>query len=177
MRLFVGLELPKEIKNELFKIQKSIPNNLVKVKWVAKKNLHLTLKFLGEIDKEEIEEIKNRLNKIKFKPFEVKLTKFGFFSNSGNVRVLFAELFPKKNIINLQQKIDGELLSLFKNDQKFNPNLTLGRVKAVKKKNEFLACLEKTKIKPLSFSVKEFYLIESKLTKEGPQYKPLFLYS
>ena len=49
MRLYVGVELPKNIKDELFDIKKNFNGRLAKVNWIAKKNLHLTLKFLGEV--------------------------------------------------------------------------------------------------------------------------------
>lgn len=173
MRLFIGLVLPKEIKDELFAVQKNIPNNLAKINWVAKKRLHLTMKFLGNVDRDKLKEIEDILRNIKFKPFNVNLTKFGFFPNVGNPKILWTSLFPEKKIIKLQQKIDGELLSLFKSDQKFNPHLTLGRIKFIKKKKEFLDCLKKIRIEPKIFTIKNFYLIESKLTREGPCYSIL----
>jgi len=163
MRLFIGLVLPKEIKDELFTVQKKIPNKLAKINWMAKKRLHLTMKFLGNIDRDKLKEIEDRLGNIKFKPFKVNLTKIGFFPNVENIRILWAGLSPERDIIKLQQKIDGELLSLFKSDQTFNPHLTLGRIKLIKKKKEFLDCLNKIKIESKIFTIKNFSLIESKL--------------
>ena len=165
MRLFIGLVLPKEIKDELFTVQKNIPNNLAKINWIAKKRLHLTMKFLGNVDRNKLKEIEDTLRNIKFKPFKINLAKFGFFPNIENIRIPWVGLFPEKEIIKLQQKIDGELLPLFKSDQTFNPHLTLGRIKFIKRKKEFLDCLDKIRIEPKSFTVKNFYLIESKLTK------------
>ena len=67
MRVFISVDLPKEGRDELYRIQKLINPSLAKIKWVPKKNIHLTLKFIGEV--ESIDEIHERLSKIKFNPF------------------------------------------------------------------------------------------------------------
>jgi len=170
MRLFIAIDLPKEIKDELYNIQKNLNKGFAKIKWVSKKNLHLTLKFLGETEV-DIDEIDEKLQKIKFDKFNLELDKFGFFSNNDKVNVLWVGVKPKENLINLQQEVDSELFGLFKKDQRFTPHLTLGRVKFVKKEKEFFDCLENVSVKPLKFEVKGFGLFESKLTKDGSQYR------
>lgn len=171
MRLFVAIELPAEIKDELFKIRKLIPSKLAKIKWVSKKNLHLTLKFIGETDV-KVSEITEKLSKIKFKPIKTSLFEFGAFPiiSSDLVRVLWVNLKPSDELINLQQEVDSELFSLFKKDQKFSPHLTLGRVKLIKKKEDFLKGLKEIKVKPIEFEINEFKLMQSKLNKEGSIY-------
>ncbi len=167
MRLFVAAELPQEIKNELYALQKSFSPNLAKIKWVSKKNLHLSLKFLGEVDSEDLEKIKVRLNSIKFEQFSVSLSDLETFNNS---KILWHGISPKDKVIKLQQKIDEELLDIFNSDQKFSPHITLGRVKLIKKEKEFLDSLKNVTIKPSKFEIKQFKLLESKLTKDGPIY-------
>jgi 2'-5' RNA ligase len=80
------------------------------------------------------------------------------------------EIFPKKKIIELQQKIDQELLDIFNFDQYFSPHLTLGRVKKIKKKEIFESTISEIKIKNKKFEINKFYLIESKVTKDGSKY-------
>lgn len=168
MRLFVAVELPIEVKDELYRIQKLINPGLAKIKWVPKKNLHLTLKFIGEVT--DVEKIEKKLSKIKFNPFSVRLDKFGAFPSWDKIQVFWAGLGPKKDIVELQQNVDSELFSLFKKDQKFSPHLTLGRVKMIKKEEEFLKAIKKIKIKPLEFKINEFKLMQSRLTKDGSKY-------
>jgi len=60
MRAFISLELPEEIKKEIVKIQNKLPEFIGKK--TEKQNLHLTLKFLGEVGEEELEKIKKKLN-------------------------------------------------------------------------------------------------------------------
>jgi RNA 2',3'-cyclic 3'-phosphodiesterase len=173
MRVFVGLILQDEIKEELFKLQKSFPRDVAKINWVAKKRLHLTLKFLGEINENEISKVTSVLNEISFDSFEVKLGSLGVFSNNDSPFVLWVDLIPNKKIIDLQQKVDAELLPLFKSDQKFSPHLVLGRIKLIKHKESFSELVKELKFEKKRFSIKEFYLIQSTLTKDGPKYKIL----
>jgi len=169
MRCFISIDLPKEIKDYLFDLQRKINDNNSKVHFVAKKNLHLTLKFLGNIDDNLLKDVKERLSKIKFKKFRVKLDKVGVFPNENFIRVIWIGLKPAGKVIELQQKIDGELLDLFKKDQEFSAHLTLGRVKFIKNKKEFLEKL-KIEIEDKEFEIGEFKLMKSELSKDGPKY-------
>ena len=170
MRLFIAIDIPKEIKDKLYDLQKQIGGDLAKINWVHKKNLHLTLKFLGEVPESRLEEIKERLRIIKLKSFEVELNNLGVFPNENNIRVIWVDL-KSEHIYELQIKIDQELLDLFSKDTRFQSHLTLGRVKFVKNKEELK---EKLKLKIDGwFIVKEFKLIKSSLTREGPIYETI----
>ena len=113
MRLFIGIFLPREVLDYLYEVQNNLKKSLpAKITWVHKKILHLSLKFLGEVNENKIDEIKEKLNKIKFKPFKVKLDKIGVFPNENYIKVIWVDLNPKGKVIELQQKIDSELLKL-----------------------------------------------------------------
>ena len=113
MRLFIGIFLPKEVLDYLYEAQNRLKKNLpAKITWVHKKILHLSLKFIGEVNENKINEIKERLNEIKFKSFKVKLDKIGVFPNENYIRVIWISLNPKEKVIELQQKVDSELLDL-----------------------------------------------------------------
>ena len=77
MRAFIAVEMDKGIKDYLYGLQLKLIKELKdnKISWVAKRNLHLTMKFLGGVDDEKIEEVKKRLEKIDFEAFEVHLYK------------------------------------------------------------------------------------------------------
>lgn len=173
MRLFVGISLPDNIREEAYNIQKSIDSKNVKINFIAKKNFHLTLKFLGEIVPEEIDKISERLNQIDQEKFKVNLSKVSFFKHNGDVSVIYLTLEPGDRLIRLQQKVDEILLDLFYKDQRFSPHLTLGRIKLIKKRVDFIKNIKEIKVNNLEFEIKEFHLIESKLTKDGPNYKIL----
>ena len=171
MRLFVGIELPKKIKDDLFRVQKTIPNDIVKVNWVAKKNLHITLKFIGEVDESKLEDIVLRLKKINFKKFDLSFNELGFYLYRQEPKVIrlgFGDDFQLKG---LQKSIDEELLDMVSSDQKFTAHLTLGRIKLVKKKDKFFDKIGEFEFPREPFSVDSFCLIRSSLTKDGPKYE------
>src|SRR3989344_1853325 len=171
MRCFVAIELPKEIKEYLFDLQKTLSGEDAKINWVAKKNFHLTLKFLGEIDDARVEEVKKRLEVIKFEPFNIKLNKIGFFPNEDYIRVIWVGLEPEEKIIGLQRQIDSLLMDLFPREQVFSAHLTLGRVKFIRDKKRFMSRVLGVNMAEFESEVIEFKLIKSELTKDGPWYE------
>ena len=78
MRLFIGIFLPEEILDYLYEVENKLKQSLpAKINWVAKKNVHLTLKFLGLVDDKKVNEIINELKKVNFENFELELDDFG----------------------------------------------------------------------------------------------------
>ncbi len=124
------------------------------------------MKFLGEINGETLEKVKVCLSKISFHKPNLKLEKIGVFSEKF-VRIVWVEIFGCES---LQKEIDSSLSRLFKREERFMGHLTLARVKSIKDKTKFFEELKKIFIPPLNFEVKEFKLIKSDLTKEGPKY-------
>lgn len=174
MRCFIAIDLPYEIKDKLINLQNNL-RDIGKINWVAKKNLHLTLKFLGEVNEKELEETKERLSKIEFESFKTSLSELGVFPNENFIRVIWIGLKPAGKIIELQQKIDSELLDLFPKDQGFQTHLTIGRVKFIKNKGNIK---EKLNLEVEGeFEIKEFKLFKSELTKDGPKYSILKTYN
>lgn len=173
MRAFISVDLPKEVKDILFGIQKDIGHDLAKINWVAKKNLHLTMKFFVDISEADVKKVSSVLKKIKFKAFKLKLDRLGFFPALSNVRVIWVGLSPVADVMNLQGEIDEELSGYVPREDKFKAHLTLGRVKAIKKKKQFFERLNELEIPSVEFKVSEVNFYESKLTKEGPKYKKL----
>ena len=169
MRVFVAVNVSKEVVEELKKAQKDLKD--AKLKLV--KDFHLTLKFLGEVSEPKVEEIKEALKQIKFKSFKAQLTGIGVFPNPNYVRVVWVGVSPD-NFISLQKQVDDVLEKLgFKKDRRFHPHLTLARVKFVKDKESFKRIIRDIKVEKKEFEVNEFKLIKSTLIKEGPIYEDL----
>ena len=169
MRCFIAVDLSDECRDYLFNLQKEFSKYL-KAKWVEKKNLHLTLKFLGDLDENKLENVKKRLSDVKIKGFKIYLNEIGVFPNEDFINVVWVGLKPTEEILDLQKKIDEELLDLFSKDQKFLSHITLGRVKSIKNKEKFKKILKETEIKKIEFEVNNFRLYKSELTKDGPKY-------
>lgn len=175
MRLFVAIDLSDDIRDYLFDLEKNL-NHDAKIRWVAKKNLHLTLKFLGYMDDSRIDDVKKRLKEVKFRRFSVALNKLGWFPGGSNISVLWIDVKPGEEVIKLQKEVDSNLLDMFSSEQRFYSHLTLGRVKNIKNKQAFLKRLQNVDIKKIGFEVKEFSLIRSQLTRDGPKYNILERY-
>lgn len=175
MRIFIAFDIPNSIRDILYDLQKELHGSEAKIKLVEKKNLHCTLKFLGEIDDDKIAEIDEILKKIRLKNFTVNLGKVGVFPNMSFIRVVYIELIPSSDVIKLQQAIDSELLALFQQDARFQSHMTLGRVKFVKDKEKFNKKISELKAEG-SFDITEFKLYKSVLTKDGPNYETLKTY-
>lgn len=173
MRSFIAIETPEQISNILKDLQKKF-EGLGKINF-TKEPYHLTLKFLGEITEDQVSKIKIILKDIKFQPFEIELTRLGVFPNENYIRVLWVGV-KGSGIDDLQQQIDLKLKDMFKKDTRFHAHITLGRVKFVKNK-EKIKDLLKTEVPNLKFEVKEFKLIKSELTPEGPRYENIEIFS
>jgi len=164
MRSFISIDLPEEIKTEIQKVQKTLPNFVGKL--VEKENLHLTLKFLGEIDEEKLEKIRKILAKINFAEFKMGVEEIGIFSE-GFIKIIWVGLSGCEK---LQKEIDGSLKDLFKKEERFMGHLTIARVKNVDDKKGFILELKKISVPKMEFKVKNFYLMKSDLNKKGPIY-------
>lgn len=175
MRLFVAVDLPEGVKDYLYELQSLIKDSkLAKVKWVSKKNLHLTMKFLGEIPENKLSELRDNLRNIKFKKFNLKLSKIGFYPNENKINVIWVGVEPENEVVKLQMLVDQETMSLGK--FKSGAHITLGRVKHLKDIKLFKNRLNKIKITEISFEVGSFALFKSALSKDGPSYAVLEMY-
>ncbi|MEM3091224.1 MAG: RNA 2',3'-cyclic phosphodiesterase [Candidatus Pacearchaeota archaeon] len=173
MRIFISMDIPEEIKNEIVKIQDSLPEFEGKI--TEKENLHLTLKFLGEVNKEKLELVKEYLMRfsIKVKNFEAIIDDIGIFSERS-VRIVWLHV---SNCDELQKSVDEALSNLFEKEKRFMAHLTIARVKKIKDKKLFIKQLKKIKIPKLKFSVNNFKLKESILEKNGPKYRDIMTYN
>lgn len=172
VRAFISVELREEIKQEIKNIQKQIENSsLLFGKMTEPENMHLTLKFLGEIEEEKIEEVKKLLKEIKFKKFEAKFGKLGMFSD----RILWIQLGGEE-IMKLQKEVDEKLKELFKPETRFMAHITIARVKNIRVKIKLVEFLKRIKMNNDKISVEEFFLKKSNLTEKGPIYENIEIY-
>lgn len=172
MRCFIALDLPREAKDEVERIQNLIKkSDLLEAKFTKRDLVHLTLKFLGEIDKEKIEQVKERLRKILFSDFEVGLGEVGAFSKKF-VRIIWVKL-EGKQVFELQKQIDDKLKDLFQPEFRFMSHITIARVKNVSDKRKLIDYLRNIKSKKIKFKINNFFLKKSELFAEGPVYEDI----
>lgn len=179
LRLFIALHLPDNIKQLLSAVITDLKTRGGKVKYVEPKNMHLTLKFLGNTEKEMVEPIIETLQNAvgSYTPFESSITKLGGFPNLKKPRVIWVDLFKNREILGeLSQRINNSLenLGIEKENKPFKPHLTLGRIKDDRDLNELTDYLSGYKLEETKFIFDKISLIQSKLTQTGPIYKSLF---
>ena len=164
MRVFIAIEVPEELKKKISELQKEL--NIDGIKLVEKENLHITLKFLGNVDEDKVDEIKKMLSSIKFENFTIKLNKIGVFPNDNYVRVVWIGC-DSKELSKLGEDINDALAPMFAKE-KFSAHLTIARVKLKMELNQFLNRHKNDEFG--DFVCSEFKLFKSELTKEGPKY-------
>ena len=170
MRAFIAIEIPKEVRDYLFKIKDNFNRDLVKVNWTAKSRIHLTLKFLGEVHEKLLLRLIEKLKEIKFNDFELELENLEVFPNENHAKVLWVGVKNFNKVIELQQDIEEKLMDDFEKDKEFSAHITLGRVKVVKDNSKFKMAFRKIKIVKHKFKVDSFSLIKSELSSAGPKY-------
>ena len=171
MRIFVALDIPDIVKDNLFGIQKYIPSNLAKIKWVSKKNLHITLKFLGNVDLSKLEEVKTRLTNVKFDSSNLRFKDIGFFNKEGKPSIIRLDFYNNKTVEELYKRIDEALLDLFPANQTFTLHAILGRIKNIKKEKELLDKINSFELFKEEFKVEGFNLMHSVPVKGTHSYK------
>ena len=173
MRAFIAIDLPKEIKLEISKIQSDLKKAGLLAKWVKPENIHLTLAFLGSIDKKQIKEIKEILtpiNRFIEKPMRLQLGQVSAFHHPNKARVIFVNLsgeIEKLKILVAQIGSGLKNKKIWFDEKPFIAHLTLGRFKKLQGISQLA---EKIVIKKISFAVKEASLYQSQLSSSGSTY-------
>jgi RNA 2',3'-cyclic 3'-phosphodiesterase len=178
MRTFIAIEIPSEIKSALTALQTQLRRAGAEVRWEKPENMHMTLNFLGEVDERRIVEVEKAcvLSAAEFQPFTLSLNGTGVFPNEGQPRVLWAGLSGDVgNVVEMHRRLDDRLAPIgFKRDEKkFHPHLTIGRLKSNKKTRELLALAYAYQLPTLSFVVTEIVLMKSELHQAGSMYTPM----
>jgi RNA 2',3'-cyclic 3'-phosphodiesterase len=181
VRLFVALQISNEIREAiaaLIYVLKPLDNSW---KWTRAENLHVTLKFLGEISPQKLPDVMGELQSIRTKlPIPLKFKSLGFFPNERRPRVLWAGMDPPPTLPELASRIDASLakIGIAREEREFMPHLTLARSKEGRvspKLRETLAKHSGTEFGSMSASA--FFLIESKLKSTGAEYTTLKSFS
>lgn len=178
IRTFIAIELNKEIKQELALLTDKLRASGADVKWVNPENIHLTLKFLGSISKEKIDEIKTVLDNAKnrFKAFPAALSGIGAFPKLSYPRVIWVGMEKGKDKIKeIYDFLEIELtkVGFQKEERPFAAHLTVGRVKSTKHRQNLVSSIETLKFSPTILNVDHITLFQSTLTPQGPIYTPL----
>ncbi|MBI2043489.1 RNA 2',3'-cyclic phosphodiesterase [Candidatus Pacearchaeota archaeon] len=173
MRCFIAIELPENIKAKIFHEFETLKEkNLFGGKFVGKENLHLTLRFLGDLSKEKIEEVKERLRGISLSGFKCMIGRSGFFKDEKRIRVIWIEVILK-SLEKFEKKISDVLPEFPNEHEKFSPHITVARVEYIRDRKGLIENIKNIHLKNLNFDVDEFVLMKSELMGKSQEYRVL----
>ncbi|MGB3478979.1 MAG: RNA 2',3'-cyclic phosphodiesterase [bacterium] len=173
MRTFLAVEIPRQIRKKINNFIEEEKSKGLPIKWVKFENLHITLKFLGEIDENKKEEITPAIKELckKYVRFNMNLQGLGCFPHPGNPRVLWIGVkLGHELLIDIAGELEEKLSQFgFKMEKRFHGHLTIGRIKKFCKVDDILTKTYKSEV----FPVTAITLFKSALTSQGPIYEAL----
>lgn len=169
IRLFVGLELPSHLADQLYELRGRLPG----ARWIEPANMHLTLRFIGDVDEGAAADIDTALAAIAAPAFELSVTGLGQFNRGKLAHALWAGVAATEPLARLQGKAESALVreaGLKPEGRKFKPHITLARLKNTPAGvvENYIAQMGPVRSEP--FAVTAFTLFSSQLTKAGAAY-------
>ncbi len=177
MRLFVALEIPSAVRENLTAFIDSLRGISKEPRWVRPGNLHVTLKFLGEVEEAKVGAIRSALRETRCEQaVTLNFRGLGFFPNEKHPRVFWAGIEASANLKILAADIEGamEKLGIPREQRSFSPHLTLARFERSGLSEALRKAIAANMERDFgSLRTNEFHLIQSKLKPSGAQYTTL----
>ena len=175
MRLFVAIDLPEHLRQSAARLANGLPG----ARWVPPENLHLSLRFVGEVDGRQAADVDAALSTVRSEGFTLRLEGLGHFGDGRNLRALWLGVAANPSLIRLHDKIEQAVQQggLPADTRKYKPHVTLARFKSNPgaKLGAYLSSRAMIRLEP--FEVKEFTLFSSFLGRAGAIYRPEAVYS
>jgi len=177
MRTFIAVGISSEVREKIAQIQVELREGDPDVKWVEPKNLHVTLKFLGEVGEEKLSGVieKTKLAASGVSHFRVHLSDLGSFPNFRSPRVVWVGINEgKAELKDLSERIEENLshLGFAKEKREFSSHLTIGRVRSPRGRGKLVKRIEDGQRCDVGeFFVDKVLVMESQLSSRGPTYR------
>ena len=179
LRTFLALPLDEEIVERLVDVQQSLASAGARVRWVDGENLHLTIKFLGDVTDEQLPEVCRVAEEVasQVEPFEFSVAQVTSVPPAGAMRMVWVGIDEQTGKLNrLHELLEASYAAMGfgKENRSFRPHLTLGRVKGGRNVKPLRAAV--SEIADTEFgiaSVNEMIVFSSQLTPDGPIYSPM----
>ena len=169
IRLFVAVELPADLRRRIGRISTGVRD----ARWVAEENLHLTLRFIGEVEEYRLEDIVGALDAVESPDFPLTLAGAGHFESRRRVRNLWIGTEKSPELAALAERIDHALVrdGLAPEGRKFSPHVTVARLKGAPAPAVADWLAANTLFKAFPFLITRFVLFASYLGRGGPTYE------
>jgi 2'-5' RNA ligase len=169
-RLFIAIRPPEPVRDRLVDAMEGIDN----ARWVDDENLHLTLRFVGEVERPMANDLAATLGRIRWPGFELRIAGVGHFTRKGQPTALWARLPATRELEGLRQKVESacEAVGLGRETRRFTPHITLARLnRSSGAIGGWLAAFGALAAGP--WEVTEFILYDSHLGHTGSYYEPV----
>ncbi|WP_405277124.1 RNA 2',3'-cyclic phosphodiesterase [Methanobrevibacter sp.] len=180
LRAFLAIDVDEDLKAKMYRIVKEFKQIDARIKYVELENLHLTLKFFGDIDTEGIDLLSSKIENVvsNFDKFTVKIKGCGAFPNTNRIKVIWLGLDEDAIVKQLHDELDKEFVKLgFDKDRKFSTHLTIGRMKSAKGKDKVKSKIEEfSEVEIGEMCVDKIILKKSTLTPQGPIYDDIKIF-
>jgi len=178
VRAFIGIDIDETVRQKLVAVQEQLTATGAGLKLVEPSNIHVTMKFIGEISDDKVVSVSEALKRAAAgtKQFDIRVKGVGVFPNLGYIRVVWVGVTDgREDVVNLQQKIERELQPLgFHPERDFVPHLTIARVKTARGKGRLAAFVKEMGDAEFGITrVQAIELKQSRLTQKGPIYSAL----
>jgi len=176
-RTFICLELPETIRAQAEALQGRLAGLGDKIRWVNPRNLHLTLRFLGEISRSQVDTVclAVRCAAARVDAFSIRFSGTGCFPSARRPKVFWVGLTETTDLIRLFEAIEEELFcaGFPREIRPFSPHLTVGRVRVDRASPGLTDALTKAQFEPAPFLVTHVTVMKSDLKKSGAVYTVL----
>ena len=180
IRAFLAIEPPEDVLQAVDLLQEKLKKEIKgKISWTRSQSNHITLKFFGNIDKDDIKNICTVVEKqvALLPPLSLTIEKLGVFPDARRPRVLWLGAtgdVEKLTALQIKMESDFEGIGFPRENRPFRTHLTLGRIKIPQEITGIIETLNKySDFTAAEFSCKEIILFQSKLTKQGAIYTKL----
>ncbi len=173
MRLFVALDIESEsVAKKVLQTQEVIRRLGVRATYVDPSLLHITLRFIGDVDDSLTDEIVDRLSRVRAGVCRIHVGGVGAFPSLDRPRVVFIEVDPDENLVSLQRQVASVLRGIGQEDRKpFKPHITVARIKQYARLGPRDVDLLSSINVGETLEIRSFRLKSSVLTPRGPIYK------
>ena len=178
MRTFIAIELPDELRTAIKGLCSGISGHFPGVRWSDPRNIHLTLRFLGEIDPADLDPLAGALGEAaeSVEPFGLVLSKVGFFGSRRSPRVVWLGLEEQPQLIELARSLESSLqrAGFGRADKPFRGHLTLARIRRpLRELPDWESINQGLPATWPEWKVTGVHIIKSTLTPQGPIYEIL----
>ena len=179
VRTFVACLIADDLRKRISETQEQVKRLAPDVKWVAPENVHVTLKFLGDVREDALPGVFSAVEEAVgiLSPFELSVSGLGAFPSPRNARVVWVGVDEgREQLVALASAVDKKLVKLgfAKEDREFKSHITIGRVKTSKFLDRLAQGIEEIDASSLGMqTVSSVVVMQSDLHPTGPVYTPL----